>query len=383
MNSRYLILKDGTYYKGKSFGSNALQYKQILETVDLSFVVAELVFNTSMCSYTEVLTDNSYAGQMVVMTSPHIGTVGCDPSWFQHLTDNPQIRGIIAKKVYDGYLLHDRLTFNQTCIDFSIPGIQDIDTRHLTIHLRENGSMYGILVDEESLDEQQIQDIVHSLQLIPSMESFDFITPSLHSTHIETMGDKNSHLHVALIDYGTKKGIVDELLQRGVKVSIIPALTFLFLHKEDLLSYDILFFSNGPGDPRSLTEHVKKIQSFLSIIPIRGICLGHQLISLALGNTIEKLTYGHHGSNHPVLNEIDTSILITSQNHNYSVVREGVVPTSSIWFTNLNDRSVEGIIDNRHNVLSTQFHPEGKGGSLDAISLFDTFLKKEGVTCQK
>ena len=383
MDSRYLILQDGTYYKGKPFGSNALHYSEIIEIEDLAPFAAEAVFNTGMCSYSEIMSDNSYAGQMVVMTSVHIGTVGCDPTWFQHLTKKPQIRGIIAKKVYSGAPILGRLSFNQTCIDFSIPGIQSIDTRHLTIHLREHGAMYAIMVDEDYLDEKKILKISQKLQHILPMDSFDFITPSLHSQEIETIGDIDSTLSVALVDYGTKKGIVDELLHRGVKISIIPAPLFLKLTHEELISYDLLFFSNGPGDPRSLKKHVKKIRSLFIFIPIRGICLGHQLISLALGNNIEKLTYGHHGSNHPVLNEIDNSVIITSQNHNYSVMRESVVSTSSIWFTNLNDRSIEGIIDNKHKVLSTQFHPEGKGGSLDALSLFDIFLNKEGIPCQK
>ncbi len=145
----------------------------------------------------------------------------------------------------------------------------------------------------------------------------------------------------------------------------------------------ICYFSQWTWRPKKPYRTCRKIRSLFTFIPIRGICLGHQLISLALGNDIEKLTYGHHGSNHPVLNEIDNSVIITSQNHNYSVMRESVVSTSSIWFTNLNDRSIEGIIDNTHKVLSTQFHPEGKGGSLDALSLFDIFLNKEGIPCQK
>lgn len=383
MTSRYLILADGTHYKGTPFGSKAITYEQCIDLDDITPFVAETVFNTSMCSYTEVLSDNSYAGQMVVMTSPHIGTVGCDPSWFQHLTKIPQIRGLIAKKVYTGPLLHNRATLEETCIQFSIPGIHHIDTRHLTLHIRDKGAMYGILVDEETLSETQITVISKKLQLILPMDSFDFITPSLKSNKIEIMGDENASPSVALIDYGTKKGIVDELLKRGVKVSIIPAPLFLTLSKEEITSYDILFLSNGPGDPRALTEHVEKIASLFYSLPIRGICLGHQLISLAIGNSVEKLPFGHHGSNHPVLNEIDSSVIITSQNHNYSVMKQSMIPTSTIWFTNLNDQSVEGIIDNTHMVLSTQFHPEGKGGSLDATSLFDTFLSKEGLICQK
>ncbi len=383
MTSRYLILADGTHYKGKPFGSDAITYKQFLKLNDITPYAAETVFNTSMCSYSEVLSDNSYAGQMVVMTSPHIGTVGCDPSWFQHLTKKPQIRGLIAKKVYTGPLLHERPTLIETCTSFSIPGIDSIDTRQFTLHIRDKGAMYGIMIDEDDLSEKEITSIATKLKHIPPIANFDFITPSLYSKKIEIMGNEEAQITAGVVDYGIKKGIIDELLMKGIRVILIPAPLFLTLSKEEITSYDFLFLSNGPGDPRTLTHHIDKIKSILSLIPIRGICLGHQLISLALGNKVEKLQFGHHGSNHPVRNEIDSSVIITSQNHNYNVVRESLVETSIPWFTNLNDNSVEGIIDNTHHVLSTQFHPEGKSGSLDAHYLFDIFLSKEGHICQK
>ncbi len=383
MASRYLILQDGTFYKGKAFGGKALTYEELMQLDEIDCFSGEAVFNTSMCAYSEILSDNSYAGQMVVMTNPHIGTYGCDPHWFQHMTKKPQMRGFIVKKLYTGPIFQNRISLDQVCQNFGIPGITAVDTRGLTIHLRDKGAMYGILIDEENLQALKISIIQSKLEKIPPMEYFDMITPSLHSDKIEVLGDPNSPISIALVDYGLKKGILEELLVRGAKVSIIPSPLFLQLDTIEFSLYNFLFLSNGPGDPRSLNEHVKKVASLLNSIEVRGICLGHQIISLALGIEVEKLIFGHHGSNHPVLNELDKSIIITSQNHNYSVVRKNLKPSTTVWFTNLNDGSVEGIIDTEHKVMCTQFHPEGRGGSHDALSLFDTFLQKRGQICQK
>ncbi|NCB02611.1 MAG: carbamoyl-phosphate synthase small subunit [Spirochaetia bacterium] len=383
MNSRYLILQDGTFYKGIAFGSNALRKEEVLQLDDISPYVAEAVFNTSMCAYTEVLTDNSYNKQMVVMTNPHIGTYGCDPSWFQHMSDIPQIKGFIVKKLYRGTLFQERLSIDQVCKNYLIPAIEGIDTRALTIHLRDKGAMYGLFIDEEHLNKQEIKEIQRRIQQVSPIESFDLITPCLHSKKIEEYGSTNSSTTVALIDYGTKKGIVDQLVNRGVKVSIIPAPLFLDMSNKEIVKFDYLFLSNGPGDPRTLMLHIKKISSLFTLLPIRGICLGHQIINLALQNNVEKLKFGHHGSNHPVQNQFDKSIIITSQNHNYSVMTENLQSTTKIWFTNLNDQSIEGIIDEEHKVMSTQFHPEGHGGSHDALHLFDIFLDKASPICQK
>lgn len=357
---RYLILEDGTLFKGKPFGHpNA--------------GTGEVVFNTACNSYPQVLTDNSYAGQIVVMTSSHIGTYGCRPEFYQHLTDKPLIEGMIVKKLYTGAVPAGTVSLDELMKKWEIPGVKDVDTRRLTVHIREHGAMYAAMVDTDVMpDEDLISETIARLKALPSMAERDFIT--LCSQSGSSFSEKGKNKSVLVIDYGAKREIIESIRHLDVTVDSLSADEFLAASEDEILEYDFLFLSNGPGDPRFLADHVEKIRSLIGKLAVRGICLGHQLISLALGAQVDKMAYGHHGSNHPVLNKERNTVCITSQNHTYTVEESSLPEGSKVWFTNLNDGSVEGLISPARNVMCTQFHPESAPGTHDALYVFEDFL---------
>ncbi len=360
LSYRYLILEDGTLFKGKPFGHTVAG-------------TGEVVFNTACNSYPQVLTDNSYAGQIVVMTSPHIGTYGCRPDFYQHLTTRPLIDGMIVKKLYTGAVPEGTVSLDALMKQWEIPGIHDVDTRKLTVHIREHGAMYAAMVDcNNTPDEEVVAQTLAQLKSLPSMSERDFIT--LCSQEGSVFAEKNNARSVLVIDYGAKMEIINSIRNLDVTVRSMSAQQFLEASEREIRCYDYLFLSNGPGDPRYLTSHVEKIRSLIGTMAVRGICLGHQLISLALGAKVEKMTYGHHGSNHPVLNKERNTVCITSQNHTYTVREEDIPEGSRVWFKNLNDGSVEGLIDSEKNVMCTQFHPESAPGTHDALYVFSDFL---------
>ncbi len=360
MTYRYLILRDGTVFKGKPFGHPEAGS-------------GEIVFNTACNSYPQVLTDNSYAGQIVVMTSVHIGTYGCRPDFYQHLTDKPLINGMIVKKLYTGAVPAGTVSLDYLMKKWEIPGVKDVDTRRLTVHIREHGAMYGAMVDtDEAPDTALINETITRLKALPSMSERDFIT--LCSQPGASFSEKGKSRSVLIIDYGAKREIIESIRHLDVTVDSLSADEFLSASEVDILTYDFLFLSNGPGDPRFLVDQVEKIRSLIGRMAIRGICLGHQLISLALGAQVEKMAYGHHGSNHPVLNTERDTVCITSQNHTYTVEESSLPEDAHVWFTNLNDGSVEGLILQAKNVMCTQFHPESAPGTHDALYVFEDFL---------
>ncbi|MBN2859014.1 MAG: glutamine-hydrolyzing carbamoyl-phosphate synthase small subunit [Sphaerochaetaceae bacterium] len=360
MTYRYLILRDGTVFKGKPFGHPEAG-------------TGEIVFNTACNSYPQVLTDNSYAGQIVVMTSSHIGTYGCRLDFFQHLSQKPLIEGMVVKKLYTGAVPTGAVSLDELMKTWQIPGVKDVDTRQLTVHIREHGAMYAAMVDtEEEPDAALVKETVERLQFLPPMEERDFI--SLVSQSGSHFSEHSKSTRVLVIDYGAKRAIIDSIRHLEVTIHSLSADEFLSATEHDILSYDVLFLSNGPGDPRFLVNHVEKIRSLITKMAVRGICLGHQLIALALGAHVDKMTYGHHGSNHPVLNTERNTVCITSQNHTYTVLESSVPHDCRVWFKNLNDGTVEGLISSSQNVMCTQFHPESAPGTHDALYVFADFL---------
>ena len=346
----FLILEDGTVFTGTSIGS----------TKD---VISEIVFNTSMTGYLEVLTDPSYAGQAVVMTYPLIGNYGITPD-------------MESKKAWpDGYIVRElsRIPSNfrseGTIQDFlkeqDIPGIAGIDTRALTKILREKGTMNGMITTNENYNVDEI---------VPKLKEYrvgDVVTVTTCSEKEVLPGDGPK---VALMDFGAKNNIARSLNNRGCEVTIYPAHT----SAEEIIERhpDGIMLSNGPGDPETNVSIIKEIKKLSETdIPIFAICLGHQLMALAHGAKTYKLKYGHRGGNHPVKDLSNNRVYISSQNHGYAVDASTVdADVAKEVFVNVNDGTNEGLAYIGKNIFTVQFHPEACPGPQDSGYLFDRFI---------
>ena len=348
----YLILEDGTVFTGTSIGSERE-------------VISEIVFNTSMTGYLEVLTDPSYAGQAVVMTYPLIGNYGICHQDMES-----------AKPWPDGYIVRElsRIPSNfrseDTIQNFlkehDIPGICGIDTRALTKILREKGTMNGMITTKEYTDFSEP---------IKRMKEYAVTGVVLKTTTKETYVLPGNGKKVALMDYGAKRNIARSLNQRGCEVTVYPADTPA---REVLAGKpDGIMLSNGPGDPKenpAIIEEVKML--YESDVPIFAICLGHQLMALANGMDTHKLKYGHRGGNHPVKDLETGRVYISSQNHGYVVDTDNLDPSVAVpAFVNVNDSTNEGLKYVGKNIFTVQYHPEACPGPLDSGYLFDRFLK--------
>lgn len=346
----FLILEDGTVFTGESIGS----------TRDM---ISEIVFNTSMTGYLEVLTDPSYAGQAVVMTYPLIGNYGITPD-------------MESKKAWpDGYIVREmsRMPSNFRCEgtiqDFlvrqDIPGIAGIDTRALTKILREKGTMNGMITTNENYD---LDEILPRLKVYCVGDVVSEVTCE-KSYVIKGKGPK-----VALLDFGAKNNIARSLNQRGCEVTVYPADTSAetILRSEP----DGIMLSNGPGDPASCESIIQEIKKlYESDIPIFAICLGHQLMALANGAKTYKLKYGHRGGNHPVKDLSNGRVYISSQNHGYAVDAATMDPAvAKEAFVNVNDGTNEGLVYEGKKIFTVQFHPEACPGPQDSGYLFDRFM---------
>lgn len=348
----FLILEDGTVFEGVSIGAP-------------KDVVSEIVFNTSMTGYLEVLTDPSYAGQAVVMTYPLIGNYGICYEDMESKRPWP-----------DGYIVRElsRLPSNfrseATIQDFlskyEIPGIAGIDTRALTKLLREKGTMNGMITVNEGYD---LDDILPRLKAYTTGKVVEKVT--CEAPYVLAGGKYK----VALLDLGAKNNIARSLHARGCEVTVYPAAT----SAEKILAAkpDGIMLSNGPGDPKECTgviEELKKL--YTSGVPIFAICLGHQLMALACGADTHKMKYGHRGGNHPVKDLKTGKVYISSQNHGYVVDPEKMDPSvAEVAFVNVNDGTVEGLRYLQKPVFTVQFHPEACPGPQDSAALFDEFLK--------
>ena len=346
----FLILEDGTVFTGTSIGS----------TKD---VISEIVFNTSMTGYLEVLTDPSYAGQAVVMTYPLIGNYGITPD-------------MESKKAWpDGYIVRElsRMPSNFRCEgtiqDFlkeqDIPGIAGIDTRALTKILREKGTMNGMITTNEHYDLEEI---------IPKLKAYtvgDVVTETTCTEKEVLPGEGHK---VALMDFGAKNNIARSLNVRGCEVTIYPAHT----SAEEIIDShpDGIMLSNGPGDPETNVSIIKEIKKLSETdIPIFAICLGHQLMALAHGAKTYKLKYGHRGGNHPVKDLINNRVYISSQNHGYAVDASTMdASVAKEAFVNVNDGTNEGLAYEGKDIFTVQFHPEACPGPQDSGYLFDRFI---------
>lgn len=353
----FLILADGHVFQGTSIGST-------------KEVVSEIVFNTSMTGYLEILTDPSYAGQAVVMTYPLIGNYGI---CYEDMEDEkPWPDGFIVREIAScpsNFRSEDSLTKFLT--DHDITGIAGIDTRALTKILRSQGTMNGMITADENYDLEEV------LAKIKAFKAQDVVLKVTCNEKTVLPGDRYK---VALMDFGAKKNIAKELNKRGCEVTIYPAYT----SAEEILATnpDGIMLSNGPGDPKDcgpIIAEVKKM--FDSDVPIFGICLGHQLLALANGADTRKMKWGHRGANHPVKDLSTGRVYIVTQNHGY-VVADRTVPedVAEISFRNANDASTEGLHYLGKNVFTVQFHPEACGGPQDTAFLFDRFINMMEVS---
>ena len=353
----YLILEDGHVFEGTSIGSRRE-------------VISEIVFNTSMTGYLEVLTDPSYAGQAVTMTYPLIGNYGI--CYDDMESERPWPDGFIVREL-------SRLPSNFRSTDtiqnflsnYDIPGIAGIDTRALTKILREKGTMNGMITTKEYTD---LSDILPRLKAYTTGKVVEKVTCK-EKYVLPGDGPK-----VALLDLGAKRNIARSLNERGCEVTVYPALT----SAEEIIAGnpDGIMLSNGPGDPKecaSIIEEIRKL--YETDIPIFAICLGHQLMALATGADTYKMKYGHRGGNHPVKDLTTGRVYISSQNHGYVVDTENLNPSIAVpAFRNVNDGTNEGLAYTGKNIFTVQFHPEACPGPQDSGYLFDRFMKMMEVT---
>ena len=347
----FLILEDGHVFAGKGIG------------VDKD-IISEIVFNTSMTGYLEVLTDPSYAGQAVVMTYPLIGNYGIcreDMESKRAWPDGYIVREI--SRIPSNFRSED--TIENFLVENDIPGIAGIDTRALTKILREKGTMNGMITRNENYNLDEI---------IPKLKAYSPKGVVEKVTCCEKSVLPGDGFKVALLDLGAKDNIARSLNERGCEVTIYPAST----SAEEIIAADPdgIMLSNGPGDPAENTEIIQEIRKLYETdIPIFAICLGHQLMALATGCSTYKMKYGHRGGNHPVKDLQTGRVYISSQNHGYVVNTEGLDPAVAVpAFVNVNDGTNEGLAYQGKNIFTVQFHPEACPGPLDSGYLFDRFL---------
>ncbi len=362
-----LVLRDGTAFRGRAFGHRGE-------------AVGEVVFNTAMTGYQEILTDPSYKGQIVTMTYPHIGNYGTNGEDIE--SSRPHLEGFVVREISrvssnfrSTAALEDYLRL------YSIVGIDGIDTRALTRHLREKGSMDGVLsstdLDVESLRRKAAaapslvgRDLVREVSRHDRAAWTEGLCSPLTSDLLEPVGDG---LRVVAMDYGIKANILRSLVASGFQVPVFPATTPL----DDVLALDPdgVLLSNGPGDPEPITYAIDFARGLLKReVPVFGICLGHQILALALGAKIFKLKFGHHGANQPVLNLREQRVEITSQNHGFAADPTGLDPAEvEVTHVNLNDRTLEGLRHRRLPAFSVQYQPEASPGPHDSLYLFKEF----------
>ncbi len=371
-----LALEDGTIFEGFAFGAGGER-------------VGEVVFNTSMTGYQEILTDPSYKGQIVTMTCPLIGNYGVNEEDFESL--RPHVEGFVVKEnsaVPSNW--RSKGTLSDYLKEFGIIGIEGIDTRALTKHIRTVGALRGII----SAEDLNARSLVDKARNSPSMVGSDWVQAVTCSQTYEwgmektrgsgiglwewgkgqaTETEGEAKYRVVAIDYGIKHNIIRHLAGRGCKVIVVPAQAAA----EEILELKPhgIFLSNGPGDPAALEYAVATVRALLGKRPIFGICLGHQLLGLAMGGRTYKLKFGHRGANQPVKNLRSGRVEITTQNHGFCVNMD-TLPVGDVEVThiNLNDQSLEGMRHRRLPLFSVQYHPEASAGPHDASYLFDEFI---------
>lgn len=380
-----LALEDGRVFSGEAFGAEGT-------------VTGEMCFNTSLSGYQEVLTDPSYYGQIVAMTNPHIGNYGVNV--LDEESTGPKIRGFVVEELTDAPSnWRSEESLDQYLRRFGIPGIQEIDTRALTKHLRERGAMKACLTTRGLSTEEAVR-LAREGTGVVGMDFVKEVTPNQAydwdptdaesrpwklaqgSTEIGDLRDAAGNVfgflppvrhRVVAYDFGMKRNILRGLRQRGLAVRVVPADT----PAEEVLALDPdgIFLSNGPGDPSALDYIHRNVRQLLGKKPIFGICLGHQILGSALGAKTFKLKFGHRGGNQPVKDLLTGKVSITSQNHGFAVDADTLPSDAEVTHINLNDGTVEGLRSKSMPVFSVQYHPEAAPGPHDAEYFFDQFAR--------
>ena len=346
-----LILETGEVFHGEGFGAN-------WETV------GEVVFNTGMTGYQELISDPSYCGQIVCMTYPLIGNYGVNRDDFESI--EPAIKGLIVRELCDfPSNFRSQMTIDELFKKKNLSGIQGIDTRKLTRILRNRGVVKGKIVDENSNDEEVIRQI----------KTFEIPTNQVESVSTKTAyAAPGRGFKVVLVDFGSKLGIIRELSQRDCDITVVSQ--DVTADEILMMNPDGVMLSNGPGNPEDVKGAQEMINGILGKVPIFGICLGHQLIGLACGAKTFKLKFGHRGGNHPVLDIAKNRVEITAQNHGYAIDSESLKNTDlEETHIALNDKTNEGFKHKIHPCFSVQYHPEASPGPEDANYLFDEFIE--------
>ena len=364
------MLEDGTVFKGTAIGADGA-------------AVGEVVFNTSMTGYQEILTDPSYAEQIITLTYPHIGNTGTNSE--DEESNTIWAKGLVIR---DLPLLASNFRNEQSLSDYlkanNILGIADIDTRKLTRILREKGAQNGCIMTVDTIDENVETNALAQAKAFPGLKGMDLAkVVSTKEQYQWTEGSwelgkghvtpTNSQFHVVAYDFGAKRNILRMLVDRGCKVTVVPAQT----SAADALAMnpDGIFLSNGPGDPEPCDYAISAIQSFLETdIPVFGICLGHQLLGLASGAGTIKMKFGHHGGNHPVKDFERNVVMITAQNHGFAIDENNMPDNLKITHVSLFDNSIQGVHRTDKPAFSFQGHPEASPGPADAAPLFDHFI---------
>ena len=349
-----LILEDGSIFTGNSFASEKDAF-------------GEIVFNTSMSGYQEIITDPSYAGQIVMMTYPHIGNYGVNSDDME--SEKPFLKGFIVKELCD---IPSNYRSEESLEEFlkrnGITGLQGIDTRAVTRRIRETGAMRCMITTSDLSDEELVAKVMKSEEMAGS-ELASFVS----SEKPQTFGNDGAKYHVAVLDFGVKGNILQELLNRECRLTVLPAKT----SADDILKInpDGVLLSNGPGDPAAVDYAIENIRKLVGQIPVFGICLGHQLLALALGAETYKLKFGHRGANHPVKELSTGKVEITVQNHGFAVTPDSINDDEiEITHLNLNDGTIEGLRHKKLPLFSVQYHPEASPGPHDSRYLFDRFI---------
>ncbi len=350
-----LVLENGLIFKGDAFGAYGT-------------TSGELCFNTGMVGYQEILTDPSYCGQIVTMTYPHIGNYGINVNYSE--SQSVQVSGFIVKEGAQhpsNYLSQSSIT--EYLEQHNIVGIQNLDTRAITRVIRDQGAMNAI-ISSEILDSKILK---KKLQTIPSMEGLNLTERVTCTKSYEYSKPKKTLFKVVAIDFGIKANILRLLKENGCEIIVVPSTTTS--DEIQKINPDGIFLSNGPGDPSAALGEIECIKSLIGNYPIFGICLGHQLLALALGAKTFKLKYGHRGCNHPVKNLETGKVEITSQNHGFAISKENIPSNIQVTHINLNDNTVAGISCPNIKAFSIQYHPESCPGPNDSQYLFDNFIQ--------